>query len=46
MADMGFLGVECLKMRERGHRWVLEKRDGSPTGLGEYHLVARREALA
>jgi DNA modification methylase len=43
MSDMGFKAVECIKLRDRGHRWILEKRDGSPTGLGEYHIVAKRE---
>lgn len=40
MKDVGFRNVQCVKMRERGHRWSLEKRDGSPVGLGEYHLIA------
>jgi len=43
MSDMGFTTVQCIKLRDRGHRWVLDKRDGSPTGLGEYHIVGRRE---
>lgn len=44
MSDMGYAGVRCIKLRDRGHRWVLDKRDGSPTGLGEYHIVAKRES--
>lgn len=43
MSDMGFKAVKCIKLRDRGHRWVLDKRDGSSTGLGEYHIIAKRE---
>lgn len=43
LSAMGFAEVRCLKLRDRGHRWVLDKRDGSPTGLGEYHIIAKRE---
>lgn len=43
MSEMGFQDVRCIKLRDRGHRWVLDKRDGSPTGLGEYHISAKRE---
>lgn len=46
MSDMGFTAVQCIKLRDRGHRWVLDKRDGSPTGLGEYHIVAKRESAS
>jgi DNA modification methylase len=46
MADMGFKAVQCIKLRNRGHRWVLSKRDGSPTGLGEYHVIAQRESIS
>lgn len=42
MSAMGFANVQCMKLRDRGHRWILDKRDGSPTGLGEYHIVAER----
>ncbi len=38
MKDIGFRNVKCDLMRERGHRWILTKREGSPIGLGEYHL--------
>lgn len=44
MSAMGFVNVHCMKLRDRGHRWILNKRDGSPTGLGEYHIVAERRA--
>jgi len=43
MSEIGFKAVKCIKLRDRGHRWILNKRDGSPTGLGEYHLIAKRE---
>lgn len=43
MADMGFTEVNCIKLRERGRRWILAKREGSPIGLGEYHVAAKRE---
>ncbi len=46
MSEMGFTAVQCIKLRDRGHRWVLDKRDGSPTGLGEYHIVAKRESAS
>jgi DNA modification methylase len=38
MTEIGFRKVQCDLMRERGHRWNLSKREGSATGLGEYHL--------
>ena len=44
MSAMGLADVQCVKLRDRGHRWILDKRDGSPTGLGEYHISARRKA--
>ena len=44
MSDMGFTGVNCIKLRDRGSRWILAKRDGSPIGLGEYHVAAKRES--
>jgi len=41
-AEHGFQGVRCELLRARGHRWILAKRDGSPQGLGEYHLSGER----
>jgi DNA modification methylase len=38
MEEIGFRQVGCDLMRQRGHRWTLAKREGSPIGLGEYHL--------
>jgi len=46
MSALGFVDVHCFKLRARGHRWLLDKRDGSPIGLGEYHLTATRRAVA
>jgi DNA modification methylase len=37
-----FENVECALVRKRGHRWVLEKREGAHEGLGEYHIQANR----
>jgi DNA modification methylase len=42
MEDIGFANVRCELVRKRGHRWVLEKRDGSKTGLGEYYVYGER----
>jgi len=42
MTDIGFSDVECHFVRRRGHRWILNKRDGSKTGLGECHIYARK----
>lgn len=44
MSELGYQMVKCTKLRDRGHRWILDKRDGSPTGLGEYHISATRGA--
>jgi len=38
----GFNDVHCDLVRKRGHRWILDKREGSSTGLGEYHIKATR----
>ncbi|MBJ7527788.1 MAG: site-specific DNA-methyltransferase [Sphingomonadaceae bacterium] len=37
----GFKDVECDMMRPRGHRWILDKREGSEKGLGEYYVFGR-----
>lgn len=39
MKSVGFKKVKIIKLRERGGRWVLKKRDGSKRGLGEYHVI-------
>lgn len=38
MKTAGFEDVYSEKVRDRGHRWVLEKRTGSKIGLGEYYV--------
>lgn len=42
LSCIGYSGADCALVRKRGHRWILDKRDGSPTGLGEYHVRAIR----
>ena len=42
MDNLGFRDTTCTQVRRRGHRWILDKRDGSPIGLGEYHVHARK----
>jgi DNA modification methylase len=39
---VGFKKVQCELVRRRGHRWLLNKREGAKDGLGEYHLSAIR----
>jgi DNA modification methylase len=39
---IGFSEVRCTLVRKRGHRWVLDKREGAKDGLGEYHVLATR----
>jgi DNA modification methylase len=41
MTDVGFGAVQCELVRARGHRWVLDKREGSSEGLGEYYVFGR-----
>ena len=43
MAEVGFRHIALDKLRSRGTRWKLSKRDGSPVGLGEYNLSAIRD---
>jgi DNA modification methylase len=43
MKDAGFKNVSCELVRKRGHRWILDKRDGSKTGLGEYYVYGERK---
>ena len=44
MSQLGYQDIKCIKLRDRGQRWILKKRDGSPTGLGEYHLFGKRSS--
>lgn len=41
MTECGFIDVQCEIVRSRGHRWILDKREGSPEGLGEYYVFGR-----
>lgn len=41
MAELGYQDVQCELVRARGHRWQLQKREGSATGLGEYCVSGR-----
>ena len=41
MEDCGFLDVRCERVRVRGHRWVLSKRENAVEGLGEYYVFGR-----
>ncbi len=42
MSSIGFENIKVTYIRKRGHRWSLNKRDGSKDGLGEYHLHAQK----
>jgi DNA modification methylase len=44
LSRAGFTNVKVNKIRSRGERWVLDKRDGAKEGLGEYHISANRGA--
>lgn len=40
LEGLGFRNASCSLVRRRGHRWILAKREGSKTGLGEYQVSA------
>ena len=42
MGENGFEVQEIERLRNRGDRWILEKRQGSNKTLGEFHIHARR----
>jgi len=42
MKEIGFSEIEVKLIRKRGHRWILNKRDGAKEGLGEYHIKAKK----
>jgi hypothetical protein len=44
MKNIGFSKISIKQIRIRGERWILEKRDGSPNGLGEYCILASKES--
>lgn len=41
MRESGFNNIEITRLRNRGHRWVLAKRQGAKKPLGEFHIHAR-----
>jgi DNA modification methylase len=44
MEYIGFSNISVKQIRVRGGRWLLEKREGSPNGLGEYCILASKES--
>ncbi len=40
--EVGFLNVDVIHLRERGHRWTLEKRKNPPSKMGEYWISGTR----
>jgi DNA modification methylase len=43
MRENNFEIEDIDRLRNRGERWILEKREGSSTPLGEFHIHARRK---
>jgi hypothetical protein len=41
MVASGYTDVQVEMVRPRGHRWLLDKREGSERGLGEYYVFGR-----
>ncbi|SDW06205.1 hypothetical protein SAMN05421781_0309 [Marinococcus luteus] len=41
LAEIGYDNIEVIKLRDRGARWILEKREGAKEGLGEYLIQAK-----
>jgi len=39
MEDIGFVNISIKKLRDRGSRWILDKREGTQEGLGEYQIT-------
>jgi len=44
MEAQGLAVKEIVRLRNRGGRWVLAKRQGSAEGLGEFHIHAVKES--
>lgn len=42
MEAAGFDSLEQVLLRTRGERWILAKREGAGTPIGEYHIYGRR----
>lgn len=43
MKSIGFMDISMKQIRVRGKQWRLEKRKGSPKGLGEYCILATKK---
>ena len=43
LSDLGAIDVSIDRMRNRGERWLLDKRAKSNKQLGEYEIVANKE---
>jgi DNA modification methylase len=43
MEVCGFDILDIRLLRKRGTRWILKKREGSPDGLGDYHIIAKKK---
>jgi len=41
MREKGFRVEKVDRLRNRGDRWILDKRQGSSKPLGEFHIYAR-----
>lgn len=44
LENIGFTDVKYIKMRDRGDRWILDKRKSSGKQLGEYEVIGRKDA--
>lgn len=42
LEDIGFRDVKYIRMRDRGDRWVLEKRKSSGKQLGEFEIIGKK----
>lgn len=42
LQDIGYVDVSCIRMRDRGDRWILEKRKSSGKQLGEFEVIGRK----
>ena len=42
LEDIGFRDVKYIRMRDRGDRWILEKRKSSGKQLGEFEIIGKK----
>ena len=42
LSELGFQNLEMKLLRTRGTRWILSKRDGAGTPIGEYAIYGKR----